>query len=159
MTSATSPSRILEITKAYVEEESSRLFRRTRLAMVGESVLIGALSAAGIIAVLGSTAETATVAGFTLGLPQFIALGVAAVAMLLALPNKLALRRVALVKAISFAALFVAGAVYYPAGAWAVNMPGALLAAAVALAGMAEFILIGSANFVSEPSAPATEDR
>jgi hypothetical protein len=127
--------------------------------MVVESILIAALGAVGIMAVLASPLETATVAGFTLGLPQFAALIAAAAAMLLALPNKLALRRVALVKAIGFAALFVAGAVYYPVGAWAVNMPGALLAAAISLAGMAEFILIGSANFVSEPSAPATEER
>jgi hypothetical protein len=38
-------------------------------------------------------------------------------------------------------------------------MPGALLPAAVALAGMAEFILMGSANFVSAPSAPPAEGR
>jgi hypothetical protein len=159
MTSAPSPSRILEITKAHVEEVSSRLLRRTRRTMVVESVLIGVLGAVGILAVLGSASETATIAGFTLGLPQFAALGAAAVAMLLALPSELALRRVALVKATGFAVLFVAGAVSYPVGAWAVDMPGALLPAAVALAGMAEFILMGSANFVSEPSAPPAEGR
>lgn len=156
MTSA--PSTVLEIITAHVDEESSRLLRRTRVAMAIESVLIGVLGAVGIVAVLGSDAQTATITGFTLGLPQFCALGAAAVAMLLALPTTIALRRVALVKATGFAALFVAGSVYYPVGAWAVDMPGALLPAAVALAGMAEFILLGSAHFVSEPSAPATDE-
>jgi hypothetical protein len=49
----------------------------------------------------------------------------------------------------------VTGAVLYPEGSWNLHMAGALLAAAIALAGMAEFILLGSERFVSTPSAPA----
>ena len=50
------------------------------------------------------------------------------------------------------AAMFAAGAVYSPVGAWDMNLAGIFLPVVIALAGFVQFVFLGSAHFVSEPS-------
>ena len=41
---------------------------------------------------------------------------------------------------------------YYPVGAWDMNLAGIFLPVVIALAGFVQFVFLGSAHFVSEPS-------
>lgn len=148
-------SRVLAASEAIVETEKRRMTRVARVLIGIEAVFCLVLGVAGIIIAARSVAPTVTVAGFKAGVPQFTILAVTGVLLLIALLLPRALRRVVLVKAIVFAALFVAGAALYPQGSWDLNMAGALLAAAIALLGLSEFVLLGSERFVSTPSAPA----
>jgi hypothetical protein len=148
-------SRVLAASESVVRAEKTRMTWVARIMVIVEGVFCLVLGVIGAVVAARSTEPTVTVIGFRLGLPQFLVLvGVGAV-LLLALLVPSVLRRVVLVKAIVMAALFVTGAVLYPEGSWNLNMAGALLAAAIALAGMAEFILLRSEGFVSTPSAPA----
>ena len=69
-------------------------------------------------------AATATVAGVRLGLPQFAVLAAVGLAILVTLRHPAWLRRVAVSKATVAAAMFAAGGVYYPVGAWDMNLAG-----------------------------------
>jgi hypothetical protein len=149
------PSRVLAASQSIVRAEKRRWTRISRVLIAVEGLFCLVLGAVGVVVAAQATSETVTVSGFKAGLPQFTILAVTGVVLLVALLLPRALRRVVLVKAIVFAALFVAGAVLYPKGSWDLNMAGALLAAAISLLGLAEFVLLGSERFVSTPSAPA----
>ncbi|GAA4877161.1 hypothetical protein [Actinomycetospora straminea] len=136
----------------HLEEEARRLTRRTRASMAVEGVLAVALGGAGLVALRGGDAATATVVGVRAGLPQFAVLAAIGLAILLTLRHPAWLRRVAVTKATVATAMFAAGAVYHPVGAWDVNLVAIFLPVVVALAGFVQFVLLGSANFVSEPS-------
>jgi hypothetical protein len=149
------PSRVLRTSEAVVEREKSRLTRIARIVIGVEAVLCLALGAVGTVVAASAGTPTVTVIGFRMGMPQFVILAVTGVVLFAALLAPRALRRVVLTKAIVYAALFVAGAVYYPEGSWNLNFAGALLAAVIALLGLSTFVLLGSERFVSTPSAPA----
>ncbi|PVZ05348.1 hypothetical protein [Actinomycetospora cinnamomea] len=136
----------------HLDDEARRFTRRVRWAMAVEGVLALVLGAAGVAAVLEAGAATATVAGVRLGLPQFAVLVAVGALVLLTLRHRAWLRRVAVSKAVLAAALFVAGSVYYPHGVWEMNAAGIFLPVVIALAGFVEFVFLGTANFVSEPS-------
>jgi hypothetical protein len=136
----------------HLEEEARRFTRRTRAAMAVEGVLALALGGVGLAALVAGGAATATVAGIRLGLPQFAVLAAVGAAILLTLRHPAWLRRVAVSKATVATAMFAAGAVYSPLGAWDMNVAGIFLPVVIALAGFVQFVFLGSANFVSEPS-------
>ncbi|MFC5139923.1 hypothetical protein ACFPK1_16915 [Actinomycetospora rhizophila] len=136
----------------HLEDEARRFTRRTRAAMAVEGVLALALGGVGLAALVAGGAATATVAGIRLGLPQFAVLAAVGAAILLTLRHPAWLRRVAVSKATMAAAMFAAGAVYFPLGAWDMNLAGIFLPVVIALAGFVQFVFLGSANFVSEPS-------
>lgn len=136
----------------HLEEEARRFTRRTRASLAVEGVLAVVLGAAGLVALGGGEAVTATVAGVRAGLPQFAVLAAIGLAILLTLRHTAWLRRVAVAKATVATAMFAAGAVYHPVGAWDMNLAAIFLPVVVALAGFVQFVFLGSANFVSEPS-------
>ncbi len=135
---------------AHLEEEARRFSRRTRISMAVEGVLALALGGVGVL--YAGEAATATVAGVRLGLPQFAVLAAIGLAILVTLRRPAWLRRVAVAKAGVAAAMFASGGVYYPVGAWDMNLAGIFLPVVIALAGFVQFVFLGSANFVSEPS-------
>jgi hypothetical protein len=137
---------------AHLEEEARRFTRRTRFSMAVEGVLALALGGVGLGVLVVGEAATATVAGVRLGLPQFAVLAAVGLAILVTLRHPAWLRRVAVSKATVAAAMFAAGAVYHPVGAWDMNLAGIFLPVVIALAGFVQFVFLGSANFVSEPS-------
>lgn len=140
------------ITAEHLDAEARRFTRRTRTAMAVEGAVALTLGGAGVAALLGGDALTATIAGVRLGLPQFAVLAAIGVAIVVTLRHPAWLRRVAVAKAAVAASMFTAGAVYYPLGAWDMNIAGIFLPVVIALAGFVQFVFLGSANFVSEPS-------
>ena len=148
-------SRSLAAADAVVSAEKRRLTSVARALIAVEGLLCLALGAAGVVVAAQATTPTVMVAGFKSGLPQFVILTVTGVVLLAALAVPGALRRVVLVKAIAFAALYVIGAALRPEGSWDLNWAAALLAGAIALLGFSQFVLLGSERFVSTPSAPA----
>ena len=137
---------------AHLEEEARWFTRRTRFSMAVEGVLALALGGVGLGVLYAGEVATATVAGVRLGLPQFAVLAAIGLAILVTLRHPAWLRRVAVSKATVAAAMFVAGAVYHPVGAWDMNLAGIFLPVVIALGGFVQFVFLGSANFVSEPS-------
>lgn len=152
MSSGAARQDVRAMTTAYLEDEARRFSRRTRISMAVEGVLALTLGGIGAAVVAAGEAATATVAGLRLGLPQFTVLAVIGLAILLTLRHPAWLRRVAVSKAAVSTAMFAAGGVYFPVGAWDMNLPGIFLPVVIALAGFVQFVFLGSANFVSEPS-------
>jgi len=140
------------VTAGHIDAEARRFTRRTRTVMAAEGALALALGGVGVATLLGGDAPTATIAGVRLGLPQFAVLAVVGVALLVTLRHPAWLRRVAVSKAVVAAAMFAAGAVYFPVGAWDMSLVGIFLPVVIALGGFVQFVFLGSANFVSEPS-------
>ena len=147
------------VTAEHLDREARRFTARTRAAMAVEGVLALALGGAGLAVLLGGDAATATVAGVRLGLPQYAVLVGIGLAILATLRSPGWLRRVAVTKAVVTTSMVAAGAVYFPLGAWDMNLAGIFLPVVIALAGFVEFVLLGSANFVSAPSAVPNADR
>ncbi|MDD7941549.1 hypothetical protein PHK61_24310 [Actinomycetospora lutea] len=133
------------------ERETRTFTRRTQMVMGVEGAVALALGGAGVVAALVADTATATAAGIRLGLPQFAGLAALGALILVTLRRPVALRRVALIAATVAAAMFVSGAVYYPHGVWDMNVAGIFLPAVIALGGFAEFVFLGSANFVTAP--------
>lgn len=146
------------MTTEHLEQEARRFARRTRASMAGEGVLAVVLGTAGLLALAGGEAATATVAGVRAGLPQFAVLAAIGAAILLTLRHPAWLRRVAVSKATVATAMFAAGGVYFPVGAWDLNLAGIFVPAVIAVAGFVQFVLLGSVNFVSEPSDVPSRD-
>lgn len=154
MTAVTAGRDVRARTAAHVDQEARRFARRTRAVMALEGALAVGLGGAGVVSALGTGAATVTVAGVRLGLPQFAVLAAIGVLILVSLGHPVALRRVAVVAATVATAGFVAGGVHHPAGVWDVDLAGIAVLVVIALAGFVEFVLLGSADFVSEPSDP-----
>ncbi|WP_433782685.1 hypothetical protein ACQPX6_22810 [Actinomycetospora sp. CA-101289] len=140
------------IATQHLDEEARRFTRRTRAVMAVEGALAVALGGAGVVAAATAATATVAVAGFRLGLPQFAVLAGIGVLILASLRSRAALRRAAVVSATVATAMFVAGGVYYPDGAWDINEAGIFLPAAIALAGFVEYVFLSSVEFVSTPS-------
>lgn len=99
-----------------------------------------------------TTANTVLAAGFRLGPIPILAMLITAVALLATLRWSLVLGRVVLTKAVGYAVLFLAWGVHSPhGGPWALNATGALLLAGISIAAFAEYVLLNSASFDSEP--------
>jgi hypothetical protein len=152
MSSVATRQDVRAVTAEHLDAQARRFTRRTRTATAVEGALALALGGAGVAALLGGDALTATIAGVRLGLPQFAVLAVVGIAIVVTLRHPAWLRRVAVSKAVVATAMFAAGAVYYPLGAWDMNMVGIFLPVVIALSGFVQFVFLGSANFVSEPS-------
>src|SRR3954468_15146955 len=104
------PSRVLAASESIVRAEQRRWTRVSRMLIAVEGLFCLVLGVVGVVVAAQATTQTVTVSGFKAGQPQFTILAVAGVVLLVALLLPRALRRVVLVKAIVFAALFVAGA-------------------------------------------------
>jgi hypothetical protein len=154
---ATAGRDVRAVATEHIDKEARRFTRRTRAVMAVEGALALVLGGAGVVAVLGGDTATATVAGFRLGLPQFAVLAGIGVLFLATLRHPVALRRAAGISAVVGTVMFVSGGAYYPDGVWDVNVAGIFLPAVIALAGLAEAVLLSSADFVTEPS--DTPDR
>jgi len=152
MSSVATRQDVRAVTAEHLDAEARRFTRRTRISMAVEGVLALALGGVGVGLLWAGEAATATVAGVRLGLPQFAVLAAIGLAILVTLRHPAWLRRVAVSKATVATAMFAAGGVYYPLGAWDMNLAGIFLPVVIALAGFVQFVFLGSANFVSEPS-------
>lgn len=157
MTARTAGRDVRAVVTEHIDQEARRFTRRTRAVMAVEGALALVLGGAGVVAALGADTATVTVAGVRLGLPQFAVLAGIGVLILASLRDPVALRRAAGISAVVGAVMFVAGGAYYPDGVWDVNVAGIFLPAVIALAGLAEAVLLSSVDFVTAPS--DTPDR